>query len=263
MRIKSGPPGGASVGKQPLTASAPGGVKPVPAAVDPAPPPGNGEAKPDMGPATIRLKRPDGQKAGTASHFGGETSRISLGSPAVAHEEVQSAPRTVKIKRPAGAGDAVEEATPLSGRKTMKIARPGGKPVEKSEPEGQAPEDATLTQKRTLSIKRQEQVPVTDHMSKMMQDEALLKGKAKKRWGRSASASASTSVPVEEGGKPPERLAWAWCVVSLVPAIVIGLVMWVFWVQLRPTVERKHNWPGRILNSSDSFYRSEPEWKVF
>lgn len=257
VRIKSGPTVAAFVGTQSI-----GGIdrkvaNPVASPVVSKTPAGQTavESKPAAGPATIRLKKPEGLKQSASSRFGGETARIlpdtSTEAPGAqaADPEEQGSPRTVRIKRPDGSeAPAVDAASAATGRKTMKVSRPGQAPVQSAQ-EPRAVEDAPLTQRRTLSIKRQED-KVSDRSAKMAQQEAALQGDGRKK-------------ALEPGQKPLERFAWAWCIVSTAAVIVIACVIWVFVVQLRPTVEMKIDRPGKILSASDSFYRNEPEWKMF
>jgi hypothetical protein len=119
----------------------------------------------------------------------------------------------------------------------MKIARPAQ--------EAQPGEDQPVTQRRTLSIKHQEEVPASERSVKMAEDEAALKG----RGGRRRPA----------GERGPERAVWAWCLVSLAAMVIIGLVIWVFCVQLLPKDER-FSWPGRILSFNDPFFKDERGW---
>lgn len=254
VRIKSGPAVAAFVGTQPIGGVEVKGAKPAAPAAAPKPPATKApvESVPPSGPATIRLKKPDGLKQGAVSHVGGETARISIDTPAVAPDAQgdggagdQAAPRTVRIKRPDGsAAPAEQEASPVTGRKTMKISRPGQPAGEQPGQEAKS-EEAPLTQRRTLSIKRQEE-KATDRSIMMAEQEAALMGK-----------KGAKGVP---GERPPERFAWAWCIVSVAAMIVIGCVMWVFWVQLNPRIERKFDVPHKILSFNDPFYRDERGW---
>lgn len=268
VRIKSGPTAAAFVGTQPLVVTDPkGSAKPAAAApaapaAAPAPQPAVAQeaptVKPGAGPATIKLKRPDGLKPGGVSpRLGGETARIVLEPPVpaagagaqAATGEEQGGPRTVRIKKDDEAGGGGEAAAPVTGRRTMKIARPGHQ-AERAAPEAPAEEESPLTQRRTLSIKRQTDDGSTDHSLKMAQEEAALN---LKRGKKAPGAEVGT-------GRKPERFAWAWCIISAAAAISIGVVMWMFWVQLNPRIERKFDWPGKILSFNDGFYRDERGW---
>lgn len=243
VRIKSGPTAQAFVGTQSLAA---GGVNHVSSGHD------EGAAKPGTGPATIRLKRPDGIRQGSASHAGGETARISLESPVIGSDgQAQgvaplsaAGPRTVRIRRPEEAGTSGGPTSPVTGRKTLKIAR-SPQAADGAVQEAEAGDDQPVTQRRTLSIKRQAEEPASDRSVRMAQDEAAL--------GR------QPGVPLLAGKDKPERAIWAWCLLNCATMIVIGLVIWVFLVQLLPKNERL-NWPGRILGCNDAFFKDERGW---
>ncbi|MEI6970504.1 MAG: hypothetical protein WCL44_03220 [bacterium] len=261
VRIKSGPAAAAFVGTQPLTVDTrPSAPPPPPQPVSDQEPPGG---RPGIGPATIRLKRPDGLRpaGGIAPRLGADTSRITIESPvapaAIVEEKVQESleeaggPRTVRIKKADQPESGAEQAAPAasSGRRTIKIARPGHS-AEQVGPEATPPQDAPATQKRTLSIKRTSEDHASEHSLKLARDEAALNIRK--------GAKPEGTIEAEVVARKPERFAWAWCIVSLAAMVVIGIVMWMFWVQLNPTVE--HEWPGKILNFNDAFYKNERAW---
>lgn len=256
VRIKSGPTAAAFVGTQPIVGVEVRSGVPQPAPGSPAPAFSAGPATVEIktgagGSATIRLKRPEGLKQEGISHIGGETARIQMESPAAgagfpapaaAQGEAQAAPQTVRIKRPDEAG---AQSSPVTGRRTMKIVRPG-QPAVSQTTEAVTEDEQSFTQRRTLSVKRQETAaPASERSVKMAQDEAALQGRK--------------GVP-EAAERSPERFAWAWCIAGLAAMVIIGLAMRVFWVQLNPKVERSLNWPGRILSFNDSFYKDERGW---
>jgi len=201
-------------------AQAPGGTSKI--SVDDTEPSGG------PGPATIRLKKPDGIKASpTAGASAGATSKISMDEISEARAEVEEdaakAPRTIKVRK-GGEADADEAA---GAPKTLKIQR-GGKPS--AEPSGGG----------GLSVKR-DGGDVSDRAARLAEQEQELLS------GRKAS---------QPGG--PERAGWV-CAICGIAIVVIGVVMWMFMSQLMPT-DPNFKWPGKILPIDSRFYQDEPKW---
>jgi len=199
-----------------------------------------------MGPATIRLKRPDGLKPGDMAQRGGETARISIEGSAAPSSGVTSepdaGPRTVKIRRPGDAsagGESPVTAGPVTGRKTLKLSRPGV-----DAPPAEAEDQQPLTQRRTISVKR-DQAGVSERSQRLADDEAALRGQP-------------GDMRITSIAERPERALWA-SLVSMAAMIIICVVIWLFCVQLMPTKESL-TWPGRLLTFNDPFFKGEREW---
>ena len=59
------------------------------------------------------------------------------------------------------------------------------------------------------------------------------------------------------GDIKPER-ATAIGIVAMVTAVVIGVILWVFLVQLLP--DKELEWPGKNPELKATFYKNEPKW---
>lgn len=225
-------------------------VKPAKPAADETPKPVAPKpdaASPDKGPSTIRLKKPTSSKPvkKPAKPDGiTKTARITLddddavepdktAETAAAAAAPTGGPKTIRIKRPDEAATAKKVTAP-----TMKVRRAGAAEGDEDE--------APVTQRKTIGVKRRTEGSSERSSRLAEQEEILMKGRGKSSDGSATPAS-------------PEKRAWAWCLLSIAAAIVIGFVIWMFCVQLIPKHE-KMNWWGRILGYKDAYFDGEIDW---
>jgi len=238
------------------------------------PPPAAADASPSAGPVTIKLKRPDGAARSDFAAVASSTARIAVEpfaqpspaavvTPAPSVDVRTADAHTIKIKRP-GELPGVPQAAEGHGPRTIKIARPtpalSGKPSISGDMPAQTGSDAAsetdmgdavsapLTQKRTISLKKQEGGSASERSQRMAEEEAKL---GIQRPQASEQEGAEVAVAPAR-----ERFLWIWCLVSFAAIVVISLVIWVVCVHVYPT-SSNFNWSGRMVPYNSQFYKGE------